>query len=268
MPDITQPETVRIVERRLEGRSHGGHGGVPDQAAKRVVANYEEVAKAKPADDRITILGIPVEQITPATQAALGGLVAEINYLRGVVKRHERAAPRKGEAPSAAILDPETFLSALGGALASPAPTGGSSWVLVLVHVSTYEDIRRSSGLLAANGVMADVAQRLKDFRNDAAAADPAGAGGTVAAMASAMASPFAVVGYVGGSNLAALTTLAIDQDAAALGRSIRAHLTASGYLVSGIEMSLVIRCAAASLGAGETATLALGRADHLLRTN
>ncbi len=98
MPDITQPEAVRIVERRLEGRSQGGHtggqSGGPEKPAKQVVANYEEAAKAQPSDARITILGIPVDQITPATQAALGGLVAEINFLRGVVYRHEMAGPR------------------------------------------------------------------------------------------------------------------------------------------------------------------------------
>ena len=175
MPDIAQPETVRTVERRLDGRSQGGGGGgkpALEQPAKKVAATYEEVAKAKPADDRVTILGIPVEQITPATQAALGGLVAEINFLRGVVKRHERAAPRKGEPQGALVLDPETFVKALGAALAAPAPEG-AGWVLALVHVQTYEDIRRSSGLLAANGVLADVAQRLKDFRMDATSDGP-----------------------------------------------------------------------------------------------
>lgn len=249
MPDITQQDAVRTVERRLDGRSQGGGGGA-DQPAKRVAASYEEVAKTQPADDRITILGIPVEQITPATQAALGGLVAEINYLRGVVKRHDRSGTRKPDASSAAILEPEGFMHALGGALAAPAAQG-SAWALLLVHVPTYEDIRRSSGLLAANGVLADVAQRLKEFRMDPGSA----------------ATPFAVLGYAGGSNIAALTLLSVQQEGEAVARSVRGHLTASGYLVSGIEMALVIRTAAAVIGAGESATLALGRADHLLRT-
>lgn len=271
MPDITQPETVRTVERRLEGRSQGGapgHGAAPDQPAKKVAATYEEAAKAKPTDDRITILGIPVEQITPATRAALGGLVAEINFLRGVVNRHEKSAGRKPDTvqsagQTAGLLEPEMFVKALGGRLSQPAPPG-MAWTLLLVHVPTYEDIRRSSGLLAANGVLADVAQRLKDFRP--ASVDPAT--GTVVEMAAAMANAFVVLGYVGGSNLAALTALPLDQDPAALARSVRAHLTASGYLVSGIDMALVIKAAAAPVGPGESATLALGRVDHLLRTN
>lgn len=267
MPDITQPETVKTVERRLEGRSQGGApGGKPggaEQPARKVVANYEEAAKAKPSDDRITILGIPVEQITPATRAALGGLVAEINFLRGVVRRLETPSARKPDNQGVGVLEPEMFVKALGALLAQP-PSAGAVWTLLLVHVPTYEDIRRSSGLLAANGVLADVAQRLRDFRP----VPPDQAAGTVMEMAAAMANAFAVLGYVGGSNLAGLTALPADSDPAALARSVRAHLTASGYLVSGIDMALVIKVAAAPVGPGESATLALGRVDHLLRTS
>lgn len=263
MPDITQPDTVRTVERRLEGRSQGGsQSAMPDQSPKKLVANYEEAAKAKPADDRITILGIPVEQITPATRAALGGLVAEINFLRGVVRRQEASGGRKPDSQTGGILEPEMFVKALAAMLGQPAPEG-SVWTLLLVHVPTYEDIRRSSGLLAANGVLADVAHRLRDFRP----APVDGAAGTVMEMAAAMAASFTVLGYAGGSNLAALTPQSMDHDPAALARSVRAHLTASGYLVSGIDMALAIKVAAAPVGPGESATLALGRTDHLLRT-
>lgn len=248
MADIAQSDTARPVERRLDGRSQGGHAGVPGQPAKKVAASYEEVAKAQPADDRITILGIPVEQITPATQAALGGLVAEINFLRGVVKRQEKSGPRKPDAQTSAILEPDAMMKALGAGLAQPA-SPGTAWTLVLIHVPTYEDIRRSSGLLAANGVLADAAQRLKDFRLDAAT------------------EAFSVLGYAGGSNLAALTVVPTGHDTGEVARAVRAHLTASGYMVSGIEMALVIKVAAAPIGVGESAVLALGRADHLLRT-
>lgn len=149
MPDITQPQTVQAVERRLEGQAQGGRAqGGAHLPAGKVAADYEEAAKGQPADDRITILGIPVEQITPATQAALGGLVAEIDHLRGVVKRLERSA----------------------------------------------------------------------------------------------------------------------DREPAALASAVRTHLTAAGYVVNGIDMALAVRTAAAAIGTGESAVLALGRADHLLR--
>lgn len=267
MPDITQPQNVATVERRLEGRSQGGAQGrapASDQPAKKVVANYEEAAKAQPSDDRITILGIPIEQITPATKAALGGLVSEINYLRGVVNRLERPSAKKGEGANAAILEPDGFLKALNAALSQPAPDG-YVWGLVLVHVPTCEDIRRSSGLLAANGVLADVAQRLRDFRLDAAGDISVG---TMSGAAAAMAGGFRLVGYAGGANLGALAAFASGDDPGELARTVRAHLSASGYLVSGIEMALVIKTAAAAIGTGESATLAIGRADHLLRAS
>jgi len=258
MPDIGQPESVKVVERRLDGQFQGG-GRAGEQPAKKVTASYEEAAKAQPADDRITILGIPVEQITPATKAALGSLIAEINHLRGQVKRYEKNIPRKSGTADGRVMEPEVFFRALSAAFGQPAPAG-AAWTLVLVHVPTYEDVRRSSGLLAANGVLADVGQRLQEFQLAFPSMSPdAGAPPTSLS--------FASIGYVGGSNLAALTTLALDYDTDALAQAVRTHLTTGGYAVSGIDMALVIKVAAATIGAGESATLALGRADHLLRS-
>jgi len=253
MPDITQPDTLPAVERRPEGRGQGGGKHAPtEQPPKKVVENYAEAARAKPNDDRITILGIPVEQITPATQAALGGLVSEINYLRNAVKRLERLTERRGPgqaAPTTPILEPDGFFKALGAALAQPAE--GSVWVVVLVHVPTYEDIRRSSGLLAANSALADVVHRLRE-----------------APIGVAQATPFTLLGYVGGSNVTGLAAVPGDMDPTTVARSVRAHLNAGGYNVGGIDMALAISVAAALVGSGESATLALARADHLLRTN
>src|SRR5690606_23947337 len=150
-------------------------------------------------------------------KAALGGLIAEINHLRGQVKRYEKHAPRKGDSAEGGVLQPEGFLRALNAALGQPAPAG-AAWTLVLVHVPTYEDVRRSSGLLAANGVLADVGQRLQEFRltfspevSEEVAPQPSIA--------------FAPIGYVRGSNLAALTTLAVDHDTVALAHAVRTHL-------------------------------------------
>ena len=70
MPDIVQPETVAVVQRRLEGQGQG-KDAPRGQPSKKVAATYQEVARSKPADDRITILGIPIDQITPATQASM-----------------------------------------------------------------------------------------------------------------------------------------------------------------------------------------------------
>jgi len=276
MPDILQPDTIPVVQRRLEGQNQGGGRDMPrNQPSKKVAASYQEVARAKPVDDRITILGIPVEQITPITQAALAGLVAEINHLRNVVKRHERASDKRGgsQATEAALLEPEAFLRTLGATLGQPAGDG-NTWVIVLVHVATYEDIRRSSGLLAANSALADVAQRLREVRLSTAPSvatpttDSASSAAPPPVPTDALSVPFVLLGYVGGSNLAAVTALPMDSfEAGAVGRSVHQHLLASGYVVGGIDMSLAITVAAAAVGSGESSLLALGRADHLLRT-
>ncbi|MSO72963.1 MAG: hypothetical protein EXQ84_05070 [Rhodospirillaceae bacterium] len=248
---------------------------------KKVAASYQAAASSKPLDDRITILGIPVEQITPATQAALAGLVAEINHLRNVVKRHDRIVDKRSgpgqylaQATGVATLEPEAFLRALGATLAQP--TGPDhTWVVVLVHVSTYEDIRRSSGLLAANSALADVAHRLKGVSLNVSPPQsdtegvPSGSTLSVAAVEAMSGLPFVLQGYVGGSNLAALADLPLDGLATSMvARAVRDHLAAAGYLVGGIEMALAITVAASAVGVGESPLLALGRADHTLRTN
>jgi hypothetical protein len=269
MPDINQQDSVPAVQRRLEGQPQsGGKESARGQVPKKVVENYQEVAKTQPFDDRITILGIPVEQITPVTQAALAGLVAEINHLRNVVKRYEKSSDKRGHAKqsAAAILEPEEFHNVLGATLAQ-SPGEGMTWVTVLVHVSTYEDIRRSSGLLAANSTLADVAYRLRDVRLDAVS-NVTPLTPDVPPASAPVAVPFVLIGYVGGSNLAGVTALPSSElDSGVIGNAVKAHLTASGYTVGGIDMALAISTAATPVGQGESPLLALGRVDHLLRT-
>ena len=247
MPDIPQPETVKTVERRLDGQPKG-QGGQPRPQPRKQVETYAETERVTPRDDRIPILGIPFEQITPATQAALAGLVAEINYLRGLVKRYERG-PRKGD-EATAILEPAAFGRALDAQLAAE-PAESDTWVAVMVHVATYEDIRRSSGVLAANATLADVAARLRDIEL------PVGAGRGV---------KLACMGYAGGSNLAGVMALPQqDLDADAVANFVKGRLQSSAYNVAGIDMALAISVAAAAVGAGESGLLALARTDHLL---
>jgi len=267
MPDILQQGNVALIQRRPDGHSQGGKDAPQPraQAPRRVAESYQEVANAKPVDDRITILGIPVEQITPVTQAALAGLVAEINHLRNVVRRHERAvekrSPGQPQPSDTQVLEPEAFLRLAGATLNQP-PGQGNTWVVTLVHVSTYEDIRRSSGLLAANSALSDVAHRLREVQLSA------GQGGVEAETVPSMPVGFSLLGYVGGSNLAALAAMPQDDfDAPAISRTIGQHL-AGGYVVGGIDMALAINVAAAAVGSGESPLLALGRADHLLRSS
>ena len=254
MSDIPHSETVKVVEPRLEGQ---GNGGGREQPARKAAASYAEAARTRTDDDRITILGIPFEQITPATQAALAGLVAEINYLRGLVKRLERSTRRPSDTePPTSILEPGALLRAVDGVLAQ-TPEAGASWVLVLVYVSTYADIRRSSGVLAANATMADVAQRLREMEFRPTARGSAGHTAT---------QRFDVLGYAGGGTLAGVVALPIaDLDPDLLAEDVRTKLLASAYTVAGIDMTLAISTAAAPVGVGESALLALARTDHLL---
>lgn len=247
MPDIPQPDTVKTVERRLDGQPKG-QGALARPQPRKQVETYAETERVTPRDDRITILGIPFEQITPATQAALAGLVAEINYLRGLVKRYERG-PRKSD-DAAAILEPAAFGRALDAQLAAE-PAEGDTWVAVMVHVATYEDIRRSSGVLAANATLADVAARLRDVEL------PLGEGRTAR---------LSCMGYAGGSNLAGVMALPQqDLNTDAVAGFVRGKLLNGAYNVAGIEMALAISTAAAAVGAGESGLLALARTDHLL---
>ena len=56
--------------------------------------------------------------------------------------------------------------------------------------------------------------------------------------------------------------------DGAEVARAVREDLTSSGYVVGGIDMALAINTAATQVGVGESPLLALGRADHLLRSS
>src|SRR3954463_12499340 len=120
MPDIPQPESVKVVEARLDGQAQG-RPRARARPPQKVAATYAEAARASTDDDRITVLGIPFDQITPATQAALAGLVAEINFLRSRLKRLERTTILDYDAP---ILETQALMRSLDAVLASAPPVG------------------------------------------------------------------------------------------------------------------------------------------------
>ena len=232
MSDIKRPEAVMLVQERPDGRAPEDGKGTAEQPPKKVTETYAEAARALPADDSITILGIPIERITSTTHAALAGLVSENNYLRNALSRHERGArrsgpgkqanaPAQGASPVVEILDYSSFVGALGAALAR-APGEGASWVVILVYLKTYEILRRSSGLLAANGALDDVGYRLGKVKfgdldhepsvPGESAASPSSTA-TVGAPASLGAQegipiPLTLAGYAGGASVAGLVAL------------------------------------------------------------
>ena len=160
-PPRDRPQGAQDERDRTTGKSGAGqytrHGcsqgcraredGPP---AKKVADAYRDTNKNKPVDDRIKILGIPAEQITPATQAALASLVAEVNFMQASVRRLENAAAAKKRDPSTLELESlpaDTLLTHLARIVAEPLPQDLAR-VLVMAYGSTYEDVRRSSGLL------------------------------------------------------------------------------------------------------------------------
>jgi hypothetical protein len=262
MPDIGQPTYVAQV-RPDDGRPQGQGRNPSGPPPKKVAETYGETAKAKPLDDRITILGIPAEQITPATQAALATLVAEVNFLRGSVRRLENAAARKDPKAAGDVLPFDILVNELGRAFAEPRPPDVAR-VLVLAYLTTFEVVRRSSGLLAANTLLADLAQRLlsAEFTAQAPAATaappPAHGPGQFR---------FRVVGYAGGSSLAGLAELPLASlDETHVARQVRDQLLERGFDVGGIEMAADVAVAAVVVSASDGGLTAIGRADHLLR--
>jgi hypothetical protein len=258
MPDIPQPAGLMAVQPRDDGRGHG-HAGA-GHPPRKVVETYQETERARPPDDRITIIGIPIEQITPSTQAALAGLVAENATLRSQVRRLESGSAKK----FAVMLDRDAFINEM-HRLLTTSPGENGVWIPMIIHVPTCEDIRRSSGVLAANTALDDVANRLRqlDFampsvaNDDAASHDAPPPRATTALMLS---------GYVGGVTLGALFAAPAAADPNALARDVHDSLTRDGYDVAGLGMALVVKTAAAAAGIGESALLAIARIDHLSR--
>jgi hypothetical protein len=253
MPDIPQPSGLAVVETRPDGRGPGG--GALSRPPRRVAETYQETERASPADeDRITILGIPMEQITASTRAALAGLVAENATLRAQVRRLEAR-----NAASLPILERDGFIARLGELLAG-APGPGSQWVLALVHLQTYDDIRRSTGLLAANSALADVGQRLRNFHLTAPAAEDA------PVTAPAIEVPTVLIGSVGGVSMGILFVAPQGVDTTAMAKAVRDGIAADGYDVAGLSMALAFKVAAVTVSPSESALLAIARVDHPTR--
>lgn len=159
----------------------------------------------------------------------------------------------------------------------------GASWVVILVYLKTYEILRRSSGLLAANGALDDVGHRLGKVKfgdldhepsvPGESAASPSSTA-TVGAPASLGAQegipiPLTLAGYAGGASVAGLVAMpSVSLDTTAVARKVRDHICVSGFHVGGVDMALEVQVAASVSGVGESPLLALGRADHLMRAS
>lgn len=249
MSDIKSPTSVVGVQWQEEKPASDGEQNKRDVAANKVVETYEETARG--INDSITILGIPIDLMTTQVQAAIGGLVSEVQFLKSKVRRYE-ASMAKTEAgvPSGALAGDRLFY-ALDKALAVPPQTGFSR-ELTLVVVNTFEDIRKSSGILAANAVLADVAAEIQDSSLQAE-----------------------LVGVIGGPVVGALllkpdyVSLPQEQGVAppTTADLVREAVEARGYSVAGLEMNLSFTVASVRVETGQSALQAIGLADHILKS-
>lgn len=265
MNEIQQPANIALVRPRDEGHGQGNGREPSGRPPKKVAEAYQENAKAEPVDDRITILGIPAEQITPATQAALASLVNEVNFLRANVRRLEAGSPklkRDAKASESEVIPADLLPSYLSRIISEPLQAGVVR-VLTLMYLSTFEDVRRSSGLLAANSLLADLAQRA--VHAEFAPASENGAGTPVAHSPGLF--KFRLVGYAGGSSLVGLAELPAGTiDETYISRQVRDHCIENGFNVGGIDMAVALSVAAVVMSSNEGAMTAIARADHLLR--
>lgn len=249
MSDITSPTGVVGVQWQEEKPASDGEQNKRDLPANKVAETYEESARG--VNDSITILGIPADLMTTQVQATIGGLVSEVQFLKTKVKRYEASIKQSEDSLPEETLVGERFLKTLDKALSTPPQTGFVR-ELALVVVNTYEDIRKSSGVLAANSVLEDVAAEIKA---GPITAEPAG--------------------IVGGPVVAALLTrmeadqLTAEPDAAPLTTAdrIRQTVEARGYTVAGMDMTLSFTVASVRVETGQSALQAIGQADHILKS-
>ena len=249
MPDISSPSGIVNVqwqdEKPADDTDHKRH----DPPANKVAETYEESARA--VTDHITILGIPVELMTNQVQAMIGGLVSETAFLKSKMKRLDTRAAKSTPADSL-VLDGEAYIETLDQALRIGPPAGQVA-ELALVVVNTFEDIRRSSGILAANATLADVAAHVAESEL-----------------------PAQPVGLIGGPVIAALLTYTeadwypkIDNPPDGelnTADRVRTVLEGRSYSVSGLDMNLSFKVAAARVEPGQSALHAIGQVDHVLR--
>lgn len=256
MSDITSPTGVVGVQWQEEKPASDGEQNKRDVPANKVAETYAETSRG--INDSITILGIPVDLMTTQVQATIGGLVSEVQFLKTKVKRYEasmaaNAAQQGGQAEGAVPVETlvgERLLQALDKAL-SIQPQPGFVRELALIVVNTFEDIRKSSGVLAANSVLADVSAAIQ---TGPITAEP--------------------VGIVGGPVVAALLTrmefaeLPQEPDEAPLTTADRVRQTVEGqgYAVAGLDMNLSFTVASVRVETGQSALQAIGQADHILR--
>lgn len=249
MSDITSPQGVVGVQWQEDKPASDGDAHKRELPANKVIETYEETARG--VSDSITILGIPAELMTTQVQATIGGLVAEVQFLKSKVKRYEASLPSSQPRTQEALLVGEELILHLDKSLSKAQPEALVR-ELALIVVNTFEDIRRSSGVLAANAVLADVVLELQSSSLEVQSAGLVG-GPIIAVL---LAKP-EVTGEVHESGQVSKTTADL----------VREIVEGRGYAVAGLDMKLSFTVASVRVETGQSALQVIGQADHIIRS-
>lgn len=251
MSDISPPAGVAKVQWQEDKPASDGDHKRHEPPPEKVAETYEETARG--TGERITILGIPAELMTTQVSAMIGGLLSQVDQLKAKVRRYEVSIKKVDDGVPQQLLVGDKLIQTLDEALAKVPPVGQGRQ-LALIVVNTYEDIRKSSGLLAANSVLADVVLQIQES-----------------------AIPAEQIGLAGGPSIAALFSYNSDES-----RDITEHNSASVltmadrvrevvdeavYSVAGLDMKLSFSVASVKVEVGQDALQVIGQADHILRS-
>jgi len=251
MSDISPPAGVAKVQWQEDKPASDGDQKRHEPPPEKVTETYEETARG--TGDRITILGIPAELMTTQVSATIGGLLSQVDQLKAKVRRYEASIKRTDDGVPEELLVGDKLMRTLDTALATVPPVGQDRQ-LALIVVNTYEDIRKSSGLLVANSVLADVVLQIQDS-----------------------AIPAEQIGLVGGPSIAALFSYNafknddigdhVGMPVLTMADRVREIVDDAVYSVAGLDMKLSFSVASVKVEVGQDALQVIGQADHILRS-
>jgi diguanylate cyclase (GGDEF)-like protein len=233
----------------------------PPQAANTAAAPRAELDRARPSAttaratsapastapivDRVSFRGVPAEELTPAVKAAMGALIEEVASLRA---ERDRLLARARSAEDLADTDAVTgirnrraFMRDLQG-LVSFADTAGVPVSVLFVDLDGFKQINDRHGHAAGDAALKAVARTLRAQVRDSD-----------------------LVGRVGGDEFAVALARADAGQAVAKGQQLVRAIETAAMHVEGVRVRLGASCGTYECGPGDTAELALSRADEAM---
>ncbi len=160
--ELSTPRVTGVTDALAERREPGQGGPRPQR--RNDGGDEERPAGFQDYDDRASVHGIPEAELTPAVQAALADLMAEIDRLHDETRhQHERIERLEDEVEAHPFL-PVKNRRGLFHAIRRILPRiaeGQMSAALLCLHVGGIERLRLHHGLPAAEAALRHVAERL-----------------------------------------------------------------------------------------------------------